>query len=281
MRGRRIAASLLLAAAIGCRSRPAAPPEEASGLRPQSSGEIASGAPSLAFAPAIVELIAPRGERRSSDARLAGALARKAQLAVERVDDPALDVQVLPPDASGAPGLRLGFVGDRAGVRTGQVVVRTGLDEPQRLTLLYSLRVPSNLTVTPSNPVFDLRDPAVRERRLEIRGRGPDFRVTAVAILSGPFRGTLESDGDATGGVASIRIRVDEAAIGASTQRGFLGKLRIGSNDPDQPTADVPLFAMGALPPHPPAQPSPSDTTRQGPTGNEPIQGRDATAKAR
>ena len=201
---------------------------------------------------------------------------------MEQIDDPALDVQVLPPDASGAPGLRLGFVGDRAGVRTGQVVVGTGLDEPRRLALLYSLRVPSHLTVTPSNPVFDLRDPAGRERRLEVRGRGPDFRITAVAILSGPFRGTLESDGDATGGVAAIRLRVDEAAIGASTQRGFLGKLRIGSNDPDQPTADVPLFAMGALPPHPRAPPLPSGAARQDPAlGNEPIQGGDATAKAR
>jgi hypothetical protein len=238
--------------------------------------------PGLSFSPAIVEIEAPRNQRRSRDARLAGRLAPRAQLSVEQVDDSALDVQLLPPDGSGAAGLRLGFVGDRAGVRTGQVIVRTGLDEPPRLTLLYSLRVPSNLTVTPSNPVFDLRDPAGRERRLEVRGRGPDFRITSVAILSGPFRGILESDGDSTRGVASIRLRVDEVAIGASTQRGFLGQLRIGSNDPDQPTADVPLFAMGALPPHPPAPLLPSDAARRGPgPGNEPIRGGDATAKAR
>jgi len=261
----RLVGPLLIAAVIGCRSRPAMPPSGASGLGPQASGEIAG----LSFAPAIVEIEAPRSQRRSRDARLAGRLAPRAHLSVEQVEDSALDVQLLPPDGSGAPGLRLGFVGDRAGVRTGQVVVGTGLDEPARLTLLYSLRVPSNVTVTPSNPVLDLRDPAGRERRLEVRGRDPDFRVTAVAILSGPFRGILESDGDTTGGVASIRLRVDEAAIGASTQRGFVGKLRIGSNDPDQPTADVPLFAMGALPPHPPSPPLSSDAADHGSQGRK------------
>ncbi len=258
-----------MAAAIGCRS--------SSATRRSGADALANSAllPSLSFAPAIIELDVPGGERRSLDARLAGHLAPQARLAIEHVDDPALDVQLLAPDGSGAAGLRLTFVGDRAGVRTGQVVVATGLDEPPRVTLLYSLRVPSHLTVTPSNPVFDLRDPSGRERRLEVRGRGPDFRAGAVQVLAGPFRATVESDGAGTGGLATIRVRVDEAAIGASTQRGFRGTLRIRGNDPGQPTADVPLFAMGALPPHPRA----SDAA--GHHGNEPIQGGDATVKAR
>jgi len=282
---KRIAAWLLLAAAVGCRSRPAEPPPtRASGLRPRASGETASGPrpidapkllPSLAFAPAIVELVASPGERRSQDARIIGPLAPQAHLTIEHVDDPALDVQPLTPDGSDAAGLRLAFVGDRAGVRTGQVVAATGLDEPPRVTLLYSLRVPSRITVTPSNPVFDLRDPAGRERRLEVRGRGPAFRATAVQVLAGPFRATVGADGAASGGVAAIRVSVDEPAIRGNPEHGFLGRLRIDSNDPAQPTADVPLYAMGALPPHPPA----SDA--RGHVGNEPIQGGDATAKAR
>jgi len=249
---------VLLAAAIGCRARPATP-----------------SAPGLAFTPAIVELVAPLGERRSESARLAGPLASQAHLTVEHIDDPALDVQPLPADGSGAAGLLLTFVGDRAGVRTGQVVATTGLDEPPRVTLLYSLRVPSHIAVTPSNPVFDLRDPAGRERLLEVRGRGPDFRATAVQILAGPFRAIVEGDGAAGGGLAAIRVRVDEAAIRGNPQRGFVGRLRIRSNDPDQPAADVPLYAMGALPPHSPAP----DAT--GHAWNEPIQRGDATDKAR
>jgi hypothetical protein len=241
--------------------------------------QAAAVLPSLAFAPAIVELIAVQGERRSQDARLAGRLAPQARLTIEHVDDSALEVQVLPPDSGGASGLRLTFLGDHAGVRTGQVVVTTNLDEPPRVSLLYSLRVPSHVTVRPSNPVFDLRDARERERRLEVIGLGPDFRVMTARILAGPFRASIESDGTDTDGVATIRVRVDEAAIGSSTERGFLGKLRIRGNDPTQPAADVPLFAMGALPPHPRA----SDAGRQGipGPGNEPIRGGDATVRAR
>ncbi len=265
----RTAAALWLAAMIGCRSRPATTP----------SAEAATILPSLAFAPAIVELVAPVGDRSSQSARLAGRMAPQARLTIEHVDDPALEVQVLPPDSSGASGLRLTFVGDRAGVRTGQVVVTTHLDEPPRVTLLYSLRVPSNVSVTPSNPFLDLRDPDARERRLEVRGRGAAFRVESVQVLSGPFRATVESDGATTGGLATIRVRIDEPAIRGNPQRGFVGKLRIRDNDPAQPTTDVPLFAMGALPPHPPA-PDAGGQGIPGP-GNEPIRGSDATAKAR
>jgi len=206
-------------------------------------------------------------------------MAPGARLTIEHVDDPALDVQVLPPDGSGAAGLQLTFTGDRAGVRTGQVVVAAGLADPAQLVLLYSLRVPTNVTVTPSNPFLDLRDPAARERRLEVRGRGPDFRVESVQVLNGPFRATVESDGATTGGVASIIVRLDEPAIRGNPQRGFLGKLRIHSDDSGQPTTDVPLLAMGALPPHPPA----SDAGGQRAVGpaNEPIRGGDATDKPR
>lgn len=260
MTARRGAVLLSIAAAIGCRTRSAPPP---------------APGPSLTFAPPIVELVAPPGERRSQTARLAGRMAPGARLTIEHVDDPALDVQVLPPDGSGAAGLRLTFTGDRAGMRTGQIVVATGLADPAQLTLLYSLRVPSNVTVTPSNPFFDLRAPDARERRLEVRGRGPEFRVESAQVLAGPFRATVEADGAATGGVAAVRVSADEPAIRGNPQRGFLGKLRIHTNDPVQPTADVPLFAMGALPPHPPASDAGSHV------GNEPIQGSDATAKPR
>jgi len=273
MTAARAVAALLIAAAIGCRSPSAARPSRA------DAATASALPPSLAFAPAIIELDAPHGERRSHDARLAGRLASQARLTIEHVDDSALEVQVLPPDGSGASGLRLTFLGDHAGVRTGQVVVTTNLDEPPRATLLYSLRVPSHVTVRPSNPVFDLGESRSRERRLEVIGLGPDFRVITARVLTGPFRASIESDGTDTDGVATIRVRVDEAAIGSSTERGFLGKLRIRGNDPAQPDADVPLFAMGALPPHPRA----SDAARQGIPGhgNEPIRGGDATVKPR
>ncbi len=241
----------LIAVVLGCRSSSSGAGSPGGTSAVAHPGAAAGPAPAtdLAFSPAIVELEAPLGVREFRDARLAGRWASRARLAVSRVDDPALDVRLLPPDGSGAPGLRLTFTGDRTGVRTGQVVVTTGLAQPADLTLLYRLRVPSAVTVSPSNPYFDLRDPGGRARRLEVRGQGPDFRVSGADIVAGPFRATVESDGAGSGGVAAIRVRVDEGKLAGSPQRGFLGTLRIRANDRAQPTTDVPLLALGALGP--------------------------------
>ncbi len=205
----------------------------------------------MGFAQAIVELAPAIHERQTREVRIAGRLAGNARLTIERVEDPALEVEVLAPAGEQAPGLRLGFTGDRVGVRTGQIVVATGLDEPARLTLLYSLRVRGSVEVTPSNPYFNLRDPGARERVLTVRGHQPGFRVRAAQVLAGPFRASVASDGSGDG-TAAIRIGIDERAIGTDQQRGFLGRLRVLSNDPAEPATEVPLFAMGALPlPHP------------------------------
>jgi hypothetical protein len=205
----------------------------------------------VVFAQAIVELAPAIHERQTRAVRLVGRRAQNARLTIERVEEPALAVEVLAPEGAQAPGLRLGFTGDRVGVRTGQIVVATGLDEPARLTLLYSLRVRGGVEVTPSNPYFNLRDPGARERVLTVRGHQPGFRVRTAQVLAGPFRASVASDGSGDG-PAAIRVGIDEPAIGTDQQRGFLGRLRILSNDPDEPATEVPLFAMGALPlPHP------------------------------
>jgi hypothetical protein len=244
----RAATLALIIAVAGCRSSSKPGPSgTASPLANTDATPTTATTASLAFSPAIVELEAPLGTRQFRDVRLVGRWASRARLAISHVDDPALDVHVLPPDRSGAAGVRLTFTGDRAGVRTGQVVVTTGLSQPADLTLLYRLRVPSAVTVTPSNPYFDLRDPNGRARRLEVRGHGPDFRITGADVVAGPFRATVESDGAGSGGVAAIRVSVDQAKLASSPQRGFLGKLRIRANEPTQPTTDVPLLALGAL----------------------------------
>ncbi len=288
--GGRIAPALLIAAVIGCRSRtataPAGPRPRASGVGRNASGpkptDGATILPGLSFRLRSSRSKHLATQRRSRDARLVGRLAPQAHLSVEQVDDSALDVQLLPPDGSGAPGLRLGFVGDRAGVRTGQVVVRTDLDEPARLTLLYSLRVPSKLTVTPTNPVFDLRDPAGRERRLEVRGHGPDFRVTAVGDRGRP----LPRD-------PRIRRRYHRrrGVDPPSRRRGSHRRqhaARLSRQAAHRQQRSRPANSRRAAVRHgspAPTSPSPplsSNAARQVPTaGNEPIQRSDATAKAR
>jgi hypothetical protein len=206
-----------------------------------------SSSSSLAFAKPIIELSPALHERQTREVSLVGRLAATAHLAIERVEDPALEVVVVAREGERAAGLRLEFTGDRVGVRTGRVAVTTGLDEPARLTLLYTLRVRGNVEVTPSNPYFNLRDPGARERVLTVRGRNLEFRVRAVRVLAGPFRATVASDGSGDG-AAAIRVGIDTAAITAEQQRGFLGRLQILGNDPAEPATEVPLFAMGTLP---------------------------------
>ena len=183
----------------------------------------------MGFARAIVELAPAIHERQMREVRIAGRLAGKARLTIERVEDPALEVEVLAPEGEQAPGLRLGFTGDRVGVRTGQIVVATGLDEPARLTLLYSLRVRGGVEVTPSNPYFNLRDPGARERVLTVRGHQPGFRVRTAQVLAGPFRASVASDGSGDG-PAAIRVGIDERAIGERPATRISGSLA----DPQQ-----------------------------------------------
>ena len=202
--------------------------------------------PALAFAEPVVELRAEVGERRTREVRLAGAAAARARLTLETVEDPALEVRILPAGAGLPAGLALAFTGDRAGTRAGQVVVATGIPEPARLTLLYALRVPSHIRIVPSNPYFNLRDPGARARVLRVQGARADFRVLEATVVDGPFRATLRPG--APGAEASVEVAVEPAAV-TTGQRGILGKLRLRTSDPAEPDLEVPLFAMGALPP--------------------------------
>ena len=199
----------------------------------------------LAFAEAVVELRADIGQRQTREVRLTGAAATGARLTVESVEDPALEVRILGGGGVAPEGLALAFTGDHAGTRTGQVVVATADPEVPRLTLLYALRVPSHVEVVPSNPYFNLRDPAARARLLRVRGARADFRLLAATVVEGPFRAVIRPA--PAPAEAVVEVVVAPSAV-AADQRGLLGKLRLRTNDPAEPELDVPLFAMGALP---------------------------------
>jgi hypothetical protein len=196
------------------------------------------------------------GETDSQEVRLVGKLARAASLRVVTVNPPGPDVAILPAEGDEPAGVRVSDVGRRVGYEAGQVTLATGVDDPKELTLLYSRNVPGNLTVDPTNPYVDLRapEPGVVVRVTSSR---KDFQLTRAEILDGPFAAHVERD--PSGGYAvhvtpqsAARPGVDrpqpDKAGPASQQRGFLGKLRLVSNDPAEPTKDLPLFALGPLP---------------------------------
>src|SRR5450432_3240604 len=93
---------------------------------------------------------------RSAEVRLVGHVAATAELSVESIDPSGPDVTVLAAEETRPQGVRVTMVGTRVGQRAGQVTLSTGLDDPKKLTLLYSWEVAGYLTVDPTNPFVDL-----------------------------------------------------------------------------------------------------------------------------
>jgi hypothetical protein len=209
------------------------------------------GEPLLAFSSRTVDLTMAFGETASQEVRLVGKLAGAASLRVVTVNPPGPDVAILSAEADKPAGVRVSDVGRRVGYEAGQVTFATGVDDPKELTLLYSRKVPGNLTVDPTNPYLDLRapEPGVVVRVTSSR---KDFQLTRAEILDGPFSARVER---APSGGYAVHVtpaksagREGQGEPGPDSQRGFLGKLRLVSNDPAEPNKDLPLFALGPLP---------------------------------
>ncbi len=200
-------------------------------------------APVLALSARTADLTMAFGETGTEEVRLVGTLAASAHLRILSVRPPGPDVVVLPAQGLTPEGVRVTHTGSEVGHQAGQVTLATGLLDPQELTLLYSWAVSGNLKLDPTNPFLDMRapDPSVAVR---VQSRRQDFRLNRVEILEGPFVASAERD---DGGVYSVRVNPASSASDDSPQRGFVGKLRLVSNDPAEPIKDVPLFALGPL----------------------------------
>jgi hypothetical protein len=197
--------------------------------------------PILAFDPAMVEISPEVGNPVSKVVRLVGVRASEARLRVESVDPPQLEVAVLAPVGSKPAGLRLALDARSVGTLAGSVVVATGLNAPERLTLNYSSRVSGNLTRAPSTPHFNLRDPGGKEQLIRVTSKRDDLVVTAAQVVEGPFEARVERD---SRGNQAVRVRIVAEDLDTS-QRAVLGKLAIFTNDPFEPDKKVPVFALG------------------------------------
>jgi len=241
---------LALAATAACRAAPF-PPAPAPADRPDAGRvptlptAVPSTAP-LTFEGAPVAIEGRFGQPAFREVRLVGPLAGQVKPTVVRVEG--TEVTATPLAAQGGQpgqpaGVRLRLSGQRAGQGVGNVVISTGLADPKELVLYYGWKVPGNLTVTPSNPYFDLRQPGRHIVELKVASTRPEFHLLRAQVAAGPFAARLAPP--SSGGPRTVEIRVIES--GLTDQRGFLGKLILWSNDPAEPRKEIPLFALGAV----------------------------------
>jgi hypothetical protein len=252
---RRAALLLSLASGAACRAAPV-PAAPGSADRPEAGrAQILPGprpvAPRVAFEGAPVAIEGRFGQPAIKEVRLVGPLAGQVRPTVVRVEG--TEVTATPLAAEGGqpgrpPGVRLTLSGKRAGQGVGNVVVSTGLPDPKELVLYYGWKVPGHLTVTPSNPYFDLRQPGGHVVELSVASTRSDFRLLRAEVVDGPFAAQIAPPSVAAragGPIRTVEVRVVESA--RSDRRGFLGKLVLFSNDPAEPRKEVPLFALGAV----------------------------------
>jgi hypothetical protein len=203
--------------------------------------------PALAFASRTVELSTDFGAEASEEVRLTGTGSNDAELAirsVECVDPLHPEVRVLSRRPGEPAGLRLTVKGDRVSRGAGQVVVGTGLKEPETLTVLFSWNVRGNVTVEPTNPFIDRRAPPPSETVVHVTSRRPDFRLSGAVVTGGPFAAAVEREPERGPNAYAVRVRVDELKAPGG-ERGLVGRLRLESNDPAEPSKEIPLFALG------------------------------------
>jgi len=203
--------------------------------------------PRLAFETNMIEIEVAPGERRSREIRLVGPLAPRARLAVRSIDAGGPVAAILPAQGERTAGVVLTLVGDKVGVRVGRVLVSTGLEQPEELGLPYTMKVTGNVRVSPTNPIFNLRDPEARFQILTVTSARADFRLFSADVIEGPFAAVVERAADGVGGYV-VRVSVAAARVGPG-ERGVMGKLMLVSNDPAEPRKEVPLFGMGAIAP--------------------------------
>ena len=201
--------------------------------------------PRLSLSSRTVDLEGSLGAPATAEVQLTGSLAAQARLGVLAVQPPGPEVSFPPAQGSEAPRVRLTYVGRAVGEGSGQVRLATGLPKPAELTLLYTWRVPSNLTVEPTNPFLDLRAPGAQEVIVHVASRRPYFRLNRAVVSAGPFAASAVQADDAGAGFV-VRVRVDPGHV-SGDPRGLVGTLRLLSNDPAEPARDVPLFALGPV----------------------------------
>jgi hypothetical protein len=231
---------------VTCRASIPAPLRVSLPLRANGhpAGELSIRAevePLLAFDRPLVDLKLPFGEERSAEVRLRGKHAARARLELAAPPPPGLEATVLPDGAGKSHGVTVRARGKSVGMHVGSLRFATGLAEPREVSLSYAVKVTGTLTVSPTNPVLELGGPGPKRTVVTVTSAQPDFAVTRVEVLEGPFRASVRRG---NGGYAVEIVAVETELVPGA--RGVRGRVRVHSNDRTERTKEIPLLALGS-----------------------------------
>jgi hypothetical protein len=107
--------------------------------------------------------------------------------------------------------------------------------------LNYRLRVNGTLRVSPDPPYINLRSSGPSRVTVRVESSQPNFRVTGVRVLSGPFQARVSRQAT---GTASITIEADETQIEPKSH-GVVGEVLVQSNDATEPERRLRVLGFG------------------------------------
>jgi hypothetical protein len=202
---------------------------------------VAEVTPLLAFDARLIDREMPFGVAKFQDVRLVGTLVDKSKVQLQPPDLADVEVSSLSAKPGEAPGFRILCKGRKVGRNTGDLHFSTGLPRPNSLTLPYLCEVAGTLSVTPTNPYFNLKEPGAKVQFVEVRSSQPGFKIGSVEVREGPFQASVEP-----GNPPRVKVMVAQERIAPET-RGVTGTLVIHSNDRTEPKKEVQLFGMGRI----------------------------------
>lgn len=195
--------------------------------------------PLLVFDRQLLELRLPFGAEATETIGLRGARAREARLEIIDDGDAGFQLEVLSQGPNAPQALRVRWKPKTVGRQGGRILLATGLEQPREVELQFLAEALGTLSVTPTNPYFNLRDPSANHL-IDVRSSTPGFAITAVDT-EGPFSAAFER---ASEGHYRVRVSVSRERL-HDNQRGVSGTLVIRSSDRTEPEKRLPLFGFG------------------------------------
>lgn len=202
--------------------------------------------PRLALESATVELDTEFGVDVTRELIVSGTRWRDARLDMAPLEARDLTAELMPGAGEVPPRLRLVLRARKVGVEVGQVVVRTGLGTPDRLTLHYRTQVRGTLSVEPPRPYLNLRFAPDRSRVLRVSSSQPGFKLLSASIVEGPFTARVLAPDRGAPERYEVEVGVDTQRLSPEV-RGVSGRLRLVSNDRSEPEREIPLLALGKV----------------------------------
>jgi hypothetical protein len=204
--------------------------------------------PAAIFDRDLITANMPFGENRVEEVRVIGARADKVRLSKPRIEvlsapeqamksrKLGMHFEILPPRQGKTAGLRIRLKASAVGVYNGRIIVNTGLDRPTEASLAFTITVTGTLQITPEVVHFNMLEPGVKSRVIDIKSTQPNFALLSVKPLRGAVETAIENGPSPGHYRVKLTLRNE-----TPDSEGVLGKIRIVTNDPAEPVRELPL----------------------------------------